>query len=482
MVGRTKEIGLMNSFLESEESDLLVVTGRRRVGKTFLIRQVYQEHLVLDFTGTKNTEAANQLEKFRDKLAEYSSEFNDKIIPENWANAFKYLREYLENLRKSKKKKVIFLDEVPWIDSHKSGFLEELQYWWNNWAVNQNILVVLCGSATSYIVKKIFNDKGGLHNRVTKKIHLLPFTLAECQDMLVKKGINYSTYDLLQLYMMLGGIPFYIMQVEKGESPAQAVQRICFSVDGLLNAEFENLYAALFDNYENHVSVVKALASKWQGLTRSEIVKLSKFNDGGGLSRILNDLETCSFITKVPPLLNIKKDSIYRLTDEYSLFYFAFIEGRNSAANNNWLQRHTTEHVFKIWQGYAFENLCLKHVEAIKIALGISGMYTTTHSYFAKKTIESPGMQIDMIINRSDNVINLCEIKFYSDQVTVTEDMANTLRKRRSRFIELSGTKHTVFNTLISTFGHNKNPHSISQIDSEVVADSFLALKSFKKV
>jgi uncharacterized protein len=481
MVGREHEIKLMNSFLESEESDLLVVTGRRRVGKTYLIRQIYQENMVLDFTGTKDAEAANQLEKFRDKLSEYSPEFSDKIIPENWASAFKYLKEYLGNFRKSKKKKVIFLDEVPWIDSHKSGFLEELQYWWNNWAVNQNILVVLCGSATSYIIKKIYNDKGGLHNRVTQKIHLLPFTLAETQEMLLKKGINYAIYDLLQLYMMLGGIPFYIMQVQKGESPAQAIQRICFSPDGLLNAEFDNLYAAIFDKHENHVNVVRALATKWQGLTRAEIVKATKLSDGGGLSRILEELETCSFITKIPPLLNIKKDTIFRLTDEYSLFYFAFIEGRNAATNANWLQRHTTEKVFKIWQGYAFENLCFKHIEAIKIALGISGIYSTIHSYFAKKTTESPGMQIDMIINRADNAINLCEIKFYSDQVTVTEEMANTLRKRRSKFIELSGIKQTVFNTLISTFGHNKNEHSISQIDSEVIVDAFLVLKSFKK-
>lgn len=478
MIGRTEEMAIFSKLLESQKPELLLITGRRRVGKTFLVREGLKPSICFEFVGTQKGELKNQLDKFANAIEHYFPGRGKNLKFAKWDSALAQLSSCLDGMRKSKKKRVLFFDEFPWIAHHKSNFTREFGYWWNSWASKKNIVVVISGSATSWMIQKIINDKGGLHNRVTRKIHLQPFTLQETQQFLRNKKINHDPYQVMQLYMAVGGIPYYLEEVEAGESVAQSISRMCFSSNGSLRDEFQNLYKALFQSYENYVLVIRALSRKWKGMTRVEISKSTKISDGGGLSKVLNDLESCSFILKILPMGKKSKDVLYRLIDEYSLFYLHFIEGSRASNKEAWLQKSGTQEAH-IWQGYAFENLCMRHQEAIKWALGISGIYSETSSFYKKSTKQSKGFQIDMIIDRADKTINLCEIKYYSKPLTIDKNYASLLRTRRENFREYTHTSKSLFNTLIAPYGIQANEHSHAQVDQVIKGDALFELKRF---
>jgi len=283
----------------------------------------------------------------------------------------------------------------------------------------------------------------------------------------------------LQLYMSIGGIPHYLQHIRKGESTTQIINRLCFKKGGILRNEFNNLYAALYEGHERHVSVVKALSTKWKGLTRQEIIKLTNLSNGGGLSQILEELQSSSFIAEIVPFGKKKKATLYRLIDEYSLFYLTFIDGKRAGQKDIWLQA-SQENPYKIWRGYAFENICIKHVEAIRQALGISGIYTEISGFRSVGTADGEGIQIDLLIDRKDQSINLCEMKFYNDEWTLSKLDADKLRRRRSRFQQLTKTKKTLFNTLITTYGLRPNQYSHSQVDRSITMDALFLLESFE--
>ena len=417
MIGRIEEIKILQNLLDSPKAEMLAVYGRRRIGKTYLIKSVYQPHISFEFTGTQNAKLQNQLFKFSEKLKEYFVDSEAFVAPKTWYEAFNQLKICLS---KSTKKQVVFFDELPWIDSVRSNFLEELGYWWNDWASNQNIIVVVCGSAASWMLKKLINHKGGLHNRVTQKINLKPFTLSESKLYLESLNIGWDDYQIIQFYMSVGGIPTYLQEAKQGETPTQTIDRAFFTKDGSLRYEFKNLYSALFEHYENHIAIIKTIGAKWQGMSRQDIITQSKFKDGGALSKILEELEASSFIMQIPNFQKKSSGFVYRLTDEYSLFYLKFIEGKTLMGKNIWLKQ-SAEDKYKIWAGYAFENLCIKHAEAIKMALGISGIYTETSSFLHKGNEQVDGFQLDMLIDRADRAINLCEIKFYNDDFPMTD-------------------------------------------------------------
>lgn len=471
IIGRTQEIELMTSYLNSKRANLLAVIGRRRVGKTFLIREVYKNHKVFEMTGIKDAALSEQLLNFGLQMKFYFFDIEKVETPKSWLLAFNFLSEALGRYN-GKEKPVVFFDELPWIASARSGFIEALGHWWNNWASQQNIVVVVCGSAASWMIDNVVNAKGGLHNRITDLITLMPFTLAETQLFLEAKQIKISNYQTIQLYLALGGIPHYLNHLTKGKSAAQNIQDLCFSKDGILRSEFENLYPALFDNAKAHISIVKALASKSIGLDRQEILKLTKISDGGWFSGILNELETSGFISTSQPLENKKKNILYRLTDEYSLFYLKFIEGKR-LGNNDWM-RIAQSQDYKIWCGYAFENLCLKHIDAIKVHLGISGVQTDVNSFLHRKDSNyEKGFQIDMLIDRKDDVINICEMKFYADEYSISADYAKKLRTKKEGLKTVSKTKKVVHITFITTYGVLENKYKIDLVDNDFTIDIF---------
>jgi uncharacterized protein len=465
MIGRAEEIQILNNLLQSKEAELVSVLGRRRVGKTFLIRETFKENMVFEFVGIQNGTRQEQLNSFTFCLQQT---FGKKTVPNiitSWLQAFQILIEIL-GTNKNSKKQVIFIDELPWIAGIKPDFLKAFGFFWNSWASKNNIVVAICGSAASWMIKQVINNKGGLHNRVTRQIYLQPFTCMETKQYLLQRGLKFNDEQITELYMTFGGIPYYLKQIDKGNSVAQVVNKLCFEAKAPLKNEFANLYAALFTNPANYIAVIKACYAKWKGMGQNEIVQLSGIASGGTLTKILDDLEISGFITGTSPFSNVKKEKLYRLTDEFSLFYLKFMEGKKAA---NWNAISQTQ-PFKLWQGYAFENFCFKHIDKIKQQLGIAGIVTQQYSYNIKNAAKNSGGQIDLIIDRNDQCINLCEIKYHNKPFVITPSYTVLLTQRVQNFKWQTGTKKTVFITFISKAGVKNNGHII---DNEILLKEF---------
>ena len=468
LIGREKEKAILEEALTSNSSEMVAVIGRRRVGKTFLIRSVYNGQIDLEFTGVQNAELEEQLDNFYFSL----QQFSDKKLeaPENWLRAFHLLITVLGKQKRTEKKLVLFFDELPWLATRRSGFLRAFGFFWNNWASKNNIVVVICGSAASWMIQKIVKDKGGLHNRITRRIYLKPFNLSETETFLKSKQINLNHYQILLVYMIMGGIPHYLKELERGKSAVQNIDEICFSEEGLLRDEFNNLYAALFKKSDNHVAIIRALAKKRKGLTRAEMIKQSNLSDGGGFTQTLNELVNSGFVSSYYPFGKKRKTMLYRLTDEYSLFYLQFIEPNRRNIKGAW-KALSQSSVFKSWSGYAFESVCLKHIEQIKNALQIGGIYSEHSGFIFQGDDYLQGIQIDLLIDRNDQVINICEIKFYQTTYSITKSYAEQFRQKSSIFREVTKTKKQIFLTMITTFGLLENKHSQGLIDNELTMD-----------
>ena len=460
-IGRRKERAILEKALTSAEAEMVAVIGRRRVGKTFLINNVYGPHIDFEITGIENTPLQRQLKNFAFQLSEASGEPVEK--PANWFDAFVSLIAHLKT-KQGQKKSVVFFDELPWLATPRSGFLDGLSFFWNSWAVKQNIVVVICGSAASWMIQRVINHKGGLYNRVTKRVFLEPFGLAETETYLKSRNVRLDRYQITQLYMAMGGIPHYLKEVEAGKSAAQNIDEICFSKNGLLNTEFSRLYPALFKNADRHIAVIRALAQKRQGLSRKEIISATRFSDGGGVKRVLEELLHSGFITAYYSFGKKKKDRIYRLTDEYSLFYLQFVEDKIYQGTEIWQKLSQTQN-YKSWSGYAFESICLKHIPQVKKALSIGGVYSEAASFYKKGTPSQRGAQIDLLIDRNDHVINIFEIKFYGASFILTKAYAQSLREKMAAFKERTQTPKQLFLSLITTFGLTPNEHSRGLVD-----------------
>jgi len=320
------------------------------------------------------------------------------------------------------------------------------------------------------MIDKIINNRGGLHNRVTQTIRLLPFTLGETQQYLRSKNVMLDQYSQLQLYMAMGGIPHYLRNINPGESTAQIIDRLCFTKDGPLKNEFNNLYKSLFAHFENHELVIRALAAKGQGLTRNEIIAECGFTSGGTTSRILEELEESGFITRYVPFQKNANDSIYKLSDEYSLFYLKFIEHARDTADGAWLRQYGTP-AYTIWSGFAFESVCQKHVLQIRRKLGIEGVLTNISTWRHAARKGTQGAQIDLLLDRQDRCINICEMKFSSGEFVIDKKYATELDTKVNVFRTETGTKKTIFPTMITTYGTRKNEHYLGRIQTEVLME-----------
>lgn len=474
LIGRIEERKILEKALESHKAEMVSVIGRRRVGKTFLVKSVYEAHLDFEITGIQHATRSEQLRNFILSISKYSNGTFPITEPKDWLEAFYLLSKFLEMKKNpetsANRRCVIFLDELPWLATHKSGFLKGLSWFWNSWAVNQNIVVVICGSAASWMIKNVVNDKGGLHNRITKRIYLKPFDLRETELFLKAKNFNFDRYQILHLYMALGGVPHYLDEVEGGKSAAQNIDAICFAENGLLYDEFSKLYAALFDNSAAHVQIIRALASKHKGLTRSEIVQGTRLSEGGAVSTMIDELQHSGFITAYLPFGKKKKDSLYRLTDEFSLFYLQFMENNRLAGAGVWQQLSKTQ-AYMSWAGYAFESICLKHIPQIKKALGIAGVYASASSYIKKGIDGEKGIQFDLLLDRNDHVITICEIKFYNAEYTIDKPTAMEFRNKIATFKEATKTRKQLFLAIISTFGVKQNQYSLDLVDANLTME-----------
>lgn len=469
LIGRQREIAELQRCFMSDKSEFVIVYGRRRVGKTYLVDQFFDYTYDFTFVGGHKLTMRRQLMNFAKALKKYAH-LPKRPKFDDWFEAFDALEEYLEALPEEKRK-VVFIDEMPWIDTRDSEFVQALEDFWNAWASRRtDILFIASGSATSWMVDNLVDNQGGLHDRIETRLYLLPFTLHDTETYLRSRHFTWDRYQIVQTYMTLGGIPYYLSLLKASESLVQNIDRLFFSPNGTLRTEFEELYNALFNQADGYIHIVQALAKHRNGLTRQQIIKTVKI-EGGVLTKMLRNLERSNFILGYQHFGHKTKDVIYRLVDFYTLFYYHFIADDRSQDQQWWLHHFQTQLVDD-WQGFSFEVLCLLHLPQIKQALGISGMATEASAWriAEDKEKKQQGAQIDLIISRADRIINLCEMKFSTLPYHLTSKEEAYLRSRAAIFQQVTRTTHSLAHTYVTTFGV-ANPESHSILQSQVVMD-----------
>ena len=471
LVGRQFEQDLLLDTTRSDNSEFVAVYGRRRVGKTYLVRETFNYNFAFQHTGVQTGDKDVQLARFAKSLENAGMRKCPKL--KDWFGAFDALGAFLQGLGNGKK--IVFIDELPWLDTPKSGFLQALENFWNGWAtMRRDIVLIVCGSATSWIVSKLVKNYGGLHNRLTRQIYLKPFTLRECELYATARDLKMTRMQVLQTFMVLGGIPYYWSFLRRGYSWAQNIDYLFFSDKAELSGEFDALYSSLFRNPEPYIQVVRALGKKKAGMTRGEVAKHIGQDHGGTLTKILNDLEMCGFIRAYTSIGKSKKDTLYQLFDNFTLFYFRFIDGRKAKDPQFW-SRSTSGNAYNTWCGLAFERICFQHVEQIKDALGITGVISGVYSWlYRPKNDNESGVQIDMLIDRADGVIDLCEIKFSQGKYEIKKKYADELNCKATVFQSKTETKKAVFTVMITTEGLTDNAYA-RNIQNQVVANDLFA-------
>ncbi len=470
MIGRKREQEVLAAAYRSQQSEFIVVYGRRRVGKTFLIRETFEDRITFQHTGHSKGKMSEQLLYFRDSLEDAGW---DCPPIKTWHDAFRQLQKFLES--RGGGRKVVFIDELPWMATRKSGCIAALEHFWNGWAsARKDILLVICGSAASWLMKRVIGDKGGLHNRVTGKIRLKPFTLSECEEFAKSKDLEFNRRQIAECYMALGGIPYYWGFLEKGRGVPRNMDRMFFAEDAVLKGEYDELYRSLFDSPDPYIAIVEALGQANRPMTRDEIGKAASIASSGRLTAYLDDLEKCGFIARFRSFGADVKGAVYRLMDNYTLFYFKFV--KNNIDNDRAFWSDSLESPFRMaWLGFAFERLCILHLDQIKRALGISGVRTSISAWRHTADGEFPkGAQIDIVIDRRDDIINICEMKFCHGKYLITKKYDGELASKRQVFKAVTGTRKSVHLTMVTTEGVERNSYW-NDVQSEVTLDDLFA-------
>lgn len=452
--------------MESERSEFVVVYGRRRIGKTFLVRRFFKDNYAFSFVGKHEMGREQQLTEFAKELMRYS---HSTFVPQlkNWTEAFDALQRLLETYG-IPDKKVVFFDEMPWMDTPKSDFVSALENFWNGWAnMRDDIVLVACGSATSWMVDKLLHNQGGLFNRITQKIYLRPFKLSEMEQYLDEKHFGWNRYQIAQCYMILGGIPFYLTLLNPKLSLLSNIDELFFAdAHAMLRTEYNELYSTLFKRPDNYLAVIRMLTERKEGFTRKEISEKTKLG-GAALSKILSDLEQCDFIFSYARYGNAKNNAIYRIKDFYTLFYYKYVNGIDTKDSLRWTHLSSTPQVSS-WQGFSFELLCLLHLDEIKKALGIDRILNDASAWRSRQPEQNT--QIDLVIERADHNINLCEMKFSSGMYAIDKGYEQKLRERMSIFLAETMTRCSTRITLVTTYGVLQNKHS-GIVNDEVLLD-----------
>ena len=467
MVGRTKELNTIRECVAADRSRLIVVYGRRRVGKTFLIREAFNYRFTFTHTGIEDGDYGEQLSAFWRSLKE---QWNDDCErPSDWMEAFELLKKAIASSKDGRK--TVFIDELPWMDTRNSGFVKAVAAFWNGWAsARKDVVMVVCGSAAAWMSKKILQNKGGLFNRANRTIYLEPFTLAECEAFLKSENIIMGRKDIVCAYMIFGGAPYYWTLLEGGSSLSQNIDNLFFATNAVLSREFTRLYRSVFQHPEPYMEIVSALATKKAGMTRDELIKaIPGANSNGNFSQCLDNLEISGFVRRYAEIGNIKKGSVFQLIDNYTLFYFRFVRDYSGRDPMHWT--HTINGRSRsVWEGLAFERVCLQHSQQIKHALGISGVSTSESEWRCPPTEGRRGAQIDLVIERADHVVNLCEMKFASGEYEIKSDEAENLREKIESFKNATRTRSACHLTFVTTYGVKRNANS-GLVQSEVTLD-----------
>jgi len=487
IIGRGEEKKLLEDAYKSKKSAFIAVYGRRRIGKTFLIRTFFilKKCNFFHVTGIQEGHMQDQIDEFCKAIEAtfYHSQIQLKA-PDSWTKAFELLTNTIKQQTTKNKKIVLFFDELPWLATQKSGFVQALDYYWNRfWSNMPNLKLVVCGSAASWMIKNILHHTGGLHNRVTTRIVLDPFNLVDTRAYLKARGFTYNEQQILEIYMIMGGIPFYLDFLKKNLSVSQNIDHLCFNKKGPLVDEFGILYASLFQHYESHGEIIRILALKKRGVERTELLSKCKLSsDGGTFNKRLKELEASGFIVSFTPYGFKKRGTYLRIVDEYTLFYLAWIAPALSTinkidkANRYWIEQSQTPS-FKSWSGYAFEAVCFKHIEHIRKALGINASALIGNwQHIPKKGSLEDGAQIDLLFDRSDGIITVCEIKYSNEPYRLTKQEAQALLKKITVFKKRVHTNKQVVTALITVRPIQETMYSEEIISGKVTLEDFIKL------
>ena len=461
IIGREAEQEILRQRIESDAPELIAIYGRRRVGKTFLVRRYFNDKFSFYCTGIYQGTKKEQLGEFNRQLEYYSG--RKWKVAKDWFDAFAQLREYLESLT-GNKPIVVFLDELPWMDTHKSRFIKAFEYFWNAWgATNSRLKLIVCGSATTWMRENVLSDKGGLYNRTTRSIYLAPFTLHETEQYLLSRGIRWNRYQIAECYMILGGTPLYLQMLERGLSLTQNIDNLFFVQNAPLAREYDFLFRSLFNEAMVHRQIIETLASKVVGMTRLELIAAAKIEDSGLLTKALRNLTDCDFIRQYTAFGKSERGTIYQLTDLFALFHLRYVKGYRGQDEHHW-QNMIDSPSRRVWSGYSFEQLCLHHIRQIKQKLGITGVQSDVCAW------KGEGGQIDLLIDRRDQTINLCEMKFSQGEFEITKQYDEHLRNRAESFRSATKTRKALHQTFVTTYGVKQNMYR-GNIQSEVRLD-----------
>lgn len=474
LIGRALEQKLLQEMLNSTNSEFLAVYGRRRIGKTFLIREYFKNKngLFFNITGAKDASLKDQIKHFTEEIARVFYN-NITLTPgKNWDETFSILTKALTNLSK-KKKVVLFFDELPWMATKNSKLLQTLDYYWNQyWSRNPKVKLIICGSSSSWIVDKVINNKGGLYNRITRQIHLQPFTLKEVKSFFNNKNIKLTNNQICKIYMAMGGVPHYLNYIQRGKSAAQNIDLMAFTKNGILAQEFDKLFASLFDMHELCIQLILIIAESNLGINQEEIFKKIG-TKGYVVLQKLKELQSAGFITKYIPYQRVKKGIYYKITDEYTLFYLKWIKpikdsliSESSAKGYFESQQNTPK--FYNWAGYAFESICYKHIEKIRERLGLDVSAIPYPWWINNTAIGLDGAQIDLLFDRIDDSITICEIKFTNQSFNIDKQYAKDLERKIRIFKDITKTKKQIFLAIISANGV-RNSKYLKELVSKVV-------------
>jgi uncharacterized protein len=484
IVGRVGEQNKLQKCLDSTSSEFVAVYGRRRVGKTFLIREFFTQNECVFFhlTGIKGGSLKKQLKEFSKELGRVFYNNMELKAPSSWVDAFELLTSSINKLE-STRKVVLFFDELPWLASPKSGLLSALDYYWNRYWVSINHLrLIVCGSSASCIINKIINDKGGLHNRVTFRIKLEPFSLAETAAYLHHRGVKFNQKQILETYLILGGIPFYLRYIENGFSVAQNINQLCFRESGPLFDEFKQLFSSLFSESTSYMELMRIISKYSNGISRHELeAKIKLSYKGGGLSEKLKNLETAGFITSLLSQGYARKGLYYKTIDEYTLFYLRWVAPirsqltKKDGANLYWSERTNTPE-YNSWAGYAFEAICYKHLGCISKALHVPpGSIINSWKYVPKKGSKDQDAQIDLLFDRKDDLVTLCEIKYTKSPFVIDKNYAGVILNKIAVYQKLTTTNKQIVFAIISANGLKSNMYSRELITGIVTLNDLFA-------
>ena len=468
MIGRTEEQHILMDALNNPDSQLIAVYGRRRVGKTYLIRETFQNSFCFQHAGVYNGSRKIQLKAFLGALTDAGLPA-DTPCPKDWLEAFQLLKTVISDSKETRK--VIFIDELSWMDTPKSDMMLALEHFWNAWAsARKDVVMILCSSATSWILNKVIHNKGGLYNRLTARIHLQPFTLFNCREYAKARKLALSDTQIMDLFMIFGGVPFYWEQLRKEYSVPQNIDALLFSHDAPLRDEYDYLFASIFRNPAGYISIIQALSGKKSGLTRNELISKAGLAGSGTVTRMLKELESCGFIREYTCYGKKSKDKLYQLIDPFVLFYHYFLK-KKPQDPKYWLHQVNTPTV-NTWSGLAFERVCLLHIDQIKEALGISGVLTDVYSFICHADPDTgvEGTQIDLLIRRADRITNILEIKYSQKPYVITKSVSMDLRRKVNDFRLATGTRDGIHITMVTPYGLKWNEYA-GEVQSQVTGE-----------